>query len=1323
MNNGLLFFGGLLVLVFSALFAVPALVDWNGYRGVFEEEASKVLGRDVRVGGAVNLKFLPAPYVRFDKVRIANISGQTGEPFVRAESFKMWLSGPALLRGVLEASEIELDKPVLTLLVDKAGGGNWTNIKLRSADLPFVPRELALKSVKLMDGTVSLYNASAERVAHVEGINGELSAESLTGPFRFKGNASWSKAGHDIAFATEAPDKDGTFGLKVSARSTGSPDVYLLNGRVSDLDRNPAFSGDWTGTITMPGEDAGERANKDEATLDLKAAVTADVSGAKLDDITLSLNSVAEPQMITGSAVASWKSPARLDLKLQSKWLDIDRIAGAGQGSASFSKLKELALGLMDAVAGDSTASAQIALEQVKVGGETAGGLDIDAERAGSVTRLKNFNISLPGGSRLDLAGELKHGREGKPSFSGDLFIGGTSLARLKAWAEKSGTRVDIASDGPFSLSGKLDLDEARFSLADASGEISGRAFSGDLAVAQGTRNRIDLTLQAADLDTQQIFPKATAALKAEFRKTLGLASSDRDPGGAADDLPGDVRLRVIAGQLTDQGSRYRDVDVTFETDGKDIRLPAAKLTTDSGLRVSLEGRVKKGDGGTAGALGYDVVAPTADAVSDLVRRTGLAEPLGSNYFNGVTTAKIAGLINLGRRVPSASDVTFDGTLNGSHFSGSADFDGGFSAWRSQPSRVQVALAAPSLPALFAMVAQDRRSQDRAAAGPAEASLIAKGILASGARTQLDVHGRGFDLGFSGNTVWPDASPLALNGHATVKADEFGDVLALAGFAMPAASLAVGARGSVALSRDRDTWSVATQDLMLGTSTVTAFLGVKAGPDGHRRIDGKIGADRIVVAPLLSAISDKAPDAAGSEGADAAADDAAGGAWRSIWPSGLFNFAVLNGLDADVRVSFASLGLSGDLATRDGEMRLVLAPDRISISELSATAAGGKLTGGADLAKASNGVTLSSALSLAQAKLSSFSATASGTGSFELKGEATAQSPAGLIAVLSGQGKAVLQGAVVHGPAPVTLSNIVDGVLRGKIQNDPRAISGAFLAALPSGEIALGDREIGIRVADGSVKFDTVALESADGKLDASISTDLTSLKVNGAVQVTAAVKPLPAPEIAVPGWKPRPPKGVLPPAIVLYDGALDNLAIVKTSVDVSDLQRELLVRQVERNVEELELSRRVDEERVRQEKERRKALEEQRAQAARQQSAPLPPVLPDADQTGSGVEPQASPNPPIIVPQANGQGGADASSVSSNTLQGQKITIEPIPDSDAAAAQTQSGQIDPETGLPIVEKTPPAIRSTTSTRPPQRPRERRRTSSDEVMKQLGGFP
>lgn len=1340
MNNGLLFFGGLLVLVLSALFAVPTLVDWNGYRGVFEEEASKVLGRDVRVGGSVNLRFLPAPYVQFDKVRIANVSGQTGEPFVRADSFKMWLSGPALLRGVLEASEIELNKPVLTLAVDKSGGGNWTNITLRQADLPFVPRELALRSVKLIDGTVSVYNATAERIAHIENIVGELSAEGLAGPFRFKGNASWSGAAHDIAFATEAPAKDGSIGLKISARSTGSPDVYLLNGRVSDLARKPSFKGEWTGTLTMPGDEASAHAGKDDATLlDLKAEVSADTSGAKFDDITLSLNSAAEPQMITGSAVATWMTPPRLDLTLASKWLDIDRLAGAGQGSASFSKLKELGLGLMQSVAGDSTASAKINLEQVKIGGETAGGLDIDADRTGNITHIKNFNISLPGGSRLDLAGDLKTGDDGKHSFSGGLFVGGTSLARLKAWAGKSGVPLDLTSDGSFSLSGKLDINAARFAVADASGNISGRAFSGDLIVTQGPRKHMDLTLQAAELDTQEIFPKTANALEASLRKTLGLASSDDDNGEGSQELPGDVRLRVIAGRLTHHGNKYRDVDVTFETEGKEIRLPAAKLTMDSGLKVSLEGRVKERDDGPVGTLAYDAVAPTPDAMSDLMRKTGLALQFGDDPFKGLQSAKLAGLIKFGRRTASASDVTFDGVVNASHFSGSADFDGGLGAWRSQPSRVQMTVAAPSLQALLTMVAQDRRTPEAASGEPAEASLISVGTLASGAKARLEVRGHGLDVAFSGNAVWQEGSPLALNGTADVKADELTDALSIAGLSLPAGAAAVATHGTFNVSRDNGTWSVATRDLMLGTSMVTAFLDFKAGEDGRRHVEGKIGADRVAVETLVSVLTDKSSPQVDGGDAGAAADGSVASEWHSIWPTGLFNFTALNNSDADIRLSFASLGLSGDLATRDGEMRLAITPNKITVSDLSAAAAGGKLTGGLSLEKAPNGVTLVSNLKLDQAKLSSFSPSARGVATFELNGEATAQSPAGLIAVMAGKGRATLKDATVRGPAAASLADIVDSVLRGKMQNDPRAISTALLTSLNTSEVAVGDRELAMTLADGSIKFETLALESPEGKLEATVSTDLTSLKVSAALQVALVLKPLPPPDVALPGWKPAPPKGALPPAIVLYDGPLDNLAVMKSSVDVADLQRELSVRQVERNVEELELSRRVDEERARLEKERRKALDAQRAQAAKKQTETLPPVIPQSAGTANGGQsgadpapdainaepapnPEAAPNPPVIVPQADRQDGSDGDSASSGTLQGQKITVEPIPESEGLAAQNATGQTDPETGLPIPDKNMGAIRSPTSARPTQRPRERRRTSSDEVMKQLGGI-
>ena len=67
MSNFIVAIAVFLITVIGALFAVPYFVDWNGYRGVFEEEATCLVGREVRVGGAVNLHLLPTPYFRFEK--------------------------------------------------------------------------------------------------------------------------------------------------------------------------------------------------------------------------------------------------------------------------------------------------------------------------------------------------------------------------------------------------------------------------------------------------------------------------------------------------------------------------------------------------------------------------------------------------------------------------------------------------------------------------------------------------------------------------------------------------------------------------------------------------------------------------------------------------------------------------------------------------------------------------------------------------------------------------------------------------------------------------------------------------------------------------------------------------------------------------------------------------------------------------------------------------------------------------------------------------------------------------------------------------------
>ena len=149
MNNVLIALGLLIVAVLSALFAIPHFVDWNSYRGVIEEEASRVAGRDVRIGGNIKLQLLPAPSFVIEKLRVADAVLRSGEPLFRADRIEARLSIIPLVRGLLEANEIELVKPVLRLVVDTQGRGNWRTLGEGRIALPFLPRDLALQSVKI----------------------------------------------------------------------------------------------------------------------------------------------------------------------------------------------------------------------------------------------------------------------------------------------------------------------------------------------------------------------------------------------------------------------------------------------------------------------------------------------------------------------------------------------------------------------------------------------------------------------------------------------------------------------------------------------------------------------------------------------------------------------------------------------------------------------------------------------------------------------------------------------------------------------------------------------------------------------------------------------------------------------------------------------------------------------------------------------------------------------------------------------------------------------------------------------------------------------
>lgn len=1281
MNNGLLYLGGLLALVLATLFGVPYVIDWNGYRGVFEEEASKVLGRDVRVGGAVNVRFLPMPFVSFEKVRLADTTGQTGEPFIRADSFTMRLAVSPLLRGAFEANEIELNKPVLSLVFDGAGSGNWSTLALKPAELPFVPQNVALHSVRLIDGAVAIHRADGKLINTVGAINGELSAESLAGPFKFKGSVRIGSAEREVRFSTGRADADGAVDIKAVMHGDAASNSYMFDGELRDLTTAPKVTGNLTGKIYLPrAASADTPANPDELrVLNLKAATAADALGATFDNVELELDSAAEAQILTGKASAKWGEALQFDTRLAAKWLDLDMLAAPQGQQAGIEGLRQLFVALVEGLGGDGSASVQVDIEQAKFAGEQSGALNLEAERHQDVVTLRRLSGGLPGGARFDLSGEIAGAKSAEKTFKGEGAVRGTNFARVKAFAKKSGIDIDLKTEGPFWVAGQVAMGPGSFALTNAKAQISGQPVAGDVWIESAPRHHITVRLDGDEIDSAVFFPEQASHVSQVWRQALGLAGSDPDEPAAAAETSGQgTTVELSARRLKHGGHVYRDVDAQIVIDAKTLTVPRARLTTEAGARLVTSGRITRAsqNGDSAkGTLTYEVDAAESRAIAEVSKLLGFEDSL-DKQLTALPSARVAGLVRIGKRQAGAADVTFDGLIGGARVTGAGLFDSGFTAWRTAPARMTATLRADDLGEILKLAGAGPQLLGGLKSRPGEASLAISGLLAQGAKSLTEVSAEGLSATLRGTLTAQDNRTFAYDAEGDIDAQDAREALVLAGIVAPAGVTRDTLAGPVAISAKDGVTTLSSRGLKSASNVIKGSIKLTRA-EGASDVEADLETDRASVAGLLSWVS-------GAAGATTAED-----VEENIWPSAQLDLQPFAHNRGKLRLKIARLELADGLIAQDAVAGLEFGDGRVSVGNFKARAAGGDLTLAVAIEKAPGGFTLSGNLGL-DADLAALNANASGRAQLHFEGSGRALSPAKIIDALAGKGTINLQDVRHPGPAPALIADASDAVMAGRMENDAGVIASSLISSLGSTAIVAGDKTISFDVTGGAVKVEPFTLSMPQGTARNTTTASLSSLALDSQWQVSAVASPLPPPPEAGPVWKPA-PKRLLPAVEFIYTGALGDLAGLEVRADASDLQRELAVRQMERKVDELESLRKRDDDRQRQEIERRKALEAERVQAAaaaaareaaKQQKAQqlqqeeLPPVLPESNRSDA------------IVPQ-NGP-----------------------PDEDLPAEEDRAADAVPKA-------MPPARVSV----PRPQPRVQRRTTSDEINRAFGSWP
>lgn len=1261
MNSVLMWIGSLLILILGALFAGPHFVDWNVYRGVFEEEASRILGRDVRVGGNVNLRLLPAPYVRFEKLQIADTSGIAGAPLFSAESFTMWLSVPPLLKGVLEARRIELERPSVTLAVDEKGQGNWRSLNAGYGSLPFVPAGVELQSVQISNGTVVLSLQRGGEVARFEQINGEVTAKELTGPYTFRGVVEVDGGEREVRLATTEPDDTGTIRLNGQVVDPSSPDRYTVDLRLSDLWDQPRIAGDLGARVTLA-------AAGNEAFADIKAKLQAGPLSAELTELSASFENAGQPQIVSGKVMANWGTRHKIDVSLTSRWLDLDRLSGvaavpslpinqavgesteanpvrnpADAGGRPLKTARSLLAGLIDVFPERMDVRANLAVDQVNLGGEAVGDVLVAMQRAGGPLEMKSLRAVLPGGARLDFTGKVE-ASGGTPNFSGDVYIGGASAARVIGWALGSAGAAAISSDGAFAVDGALQLAGSSLQLSNARAEFSGVPVRGSLTWRDTENDKLlDVSIEGREIDTRWIgldafaMPAIVDILSAGKPVEGGRAASEPVLPAWLAGGHGDVRLRVRADALRNGGNELQDADLDIALRGGRIEVAKANFETRAGLSVSLEGTIDEPSRAPRGTLRFVIGTDSREAAVSLAGALGGEASRGrfAERLADLAPFRLAGKLALSERLEQAADIEVDGTASGGTVEARLLLDGGIDHWQERPTDIQVRVKDGKAARWVAnwLGGADGFETSNSSLDGGSGLLKAVGVPRDGMLTLAKLEGDGFSLAYEGKSGVAEDMLTALSGEFAVNASRSNDVLELVGIQLADGAELGPSQGVVEFERRDGAYVFTPRDMIFAGSRLAGSIAVsRQKGDGHR-LEADLTTDLADFPGLMSAIlaspqqGAEAPEATDGDQADGARSEIADAtqAARQVMSDGavlsdrLFDLSPLIELSGHINLKAGRLMLNEDMHLNGAKLAIGFGGSRVDLQLDEAAALGGKASGQLILERAPAGVTASGTVALQGGDLAKLvrrdanNAVATGAVDLSAKFTGRALGSRALVSALTGEGELTFRNAEVRGLDPAIVTRATLALVAS---DEPIGeFSDVVREDLAKGALPVGTRKVGMTIVDGALRIHPVSLETPSGRTEVTTTVDLAALAIDSEWRIRA--------KSAIEG------EADWPPVAVTFVGPLAELSALEARVTTDAVERELTVRRMERNVNELERLRRLDEEAAARERERQRKLEEERARAAAEAAAAAQratPVMPnDADSTIS-----SEPLPPI---------------------------------------------------------------------------------------------
>ncbi|MEH3147995.1 MAG: AsmA family protein [Methylobacterium frigidaeris] len=1037
----------LVILILAAALAVPPLVPWESYRGTVDAALSRSLGLEVRTEGRLGVRLLPLPRLRADRLVLAAGPGQR---LLDARILRAEIALTPLLSGEIRFTEARIGRAEVRLPVTESGA---LVLPAGLADGPG-RRDLAVEDLRIGQLLVTTTVPATGRTDQISAENVGLSAPALAGPWRVEG----SHRAVPFRLVTGTPGPDGAVPAKLSAGGDTAPRLEVdARLTLAGAGRVPEATGTAKLVVGPPAQAAGA-----DLPFSIQGSFKARGRIAAFDTLALEVDGGGAPLRLTGRGSLDLPA-ATASLTLEARRLDLDAfLLGPAGRSLLAGEPGRLAARL------PGTLSLDVAVESATLAlGEWTGlALGATLSPTGALS-LRRLDATAPGGVRLGLGGDLSPGG----SFAGRAAVTAPAsdrLARLLDRVGLGGPFLRLLDGRPVSASADitaappvLSLRNARLSLGEA--RVTGNARYA-AAGPDSVRPRFDAQIAAEGLDIAEL-----PSLR-----------------GGLDALQGhDVGLTLIARDLRygPAGPRTGEIAASLQSEGTALRVDSLEIRDLAGARASLSGRIAA-DG--AGRIVGRVAAPVAAPLIDLLQSTLVAEARALPDFL--------------RRGPVALDVTVEREPGGDEPRLRSQARGTAAGGQAGLALVTRAGQIDSLDARLDGVASGlwlARPGDAALARPARLHLAGQ------RRTGADGAGRALGLTLEaeiGGVIVTTARPLVVApGESLPQEGEIAlataDLTPFAGY-LGRGALGAGTAGavpawmSVAFGRTGELPRLTLAGSVAGSGVEGALL---RGTDG--RFGGDLRLDRLSLPWLAGAL---------------VLSDGAGPAGSAPWSGAAFGPAPAAPFGFGLGLAVRRLDLGRGLAAAEARFGLALGPEGLSLRDLQADLAGGRITGTATLARLGEQATVSGQGALAGAGLAAITGGGpAGTLGARLRFGAAGTTPAGLIANLAGSGEITLGDLTLPGLDPEAPER---AVVRLLAEDDPLRtgrVERVLAEEFDRGPMRIaGPVTVAAALVGGVLRTSSLTLDPGPAAWSGGVLADLRSLRLEARGTLTSARAP-----------------------------------------------------------------------------------------------------------------------------------------------------------------------------------------------------------------------